>query len=313
MHDNSMKRTRDSTWVFTAPPKCNEYLLTVDSDRHSAAGTSVDFSVRVSDLNNSLKELDVSAYQDWEVGVESVSAPNNGEAFHSIDANNQNMGIFVSSFTTSGVGGRDYRYPLCYLPHERYSVQSLLAGIHSNLAKMFLTTHSTEDGVNVVGKMFRVCVFHPHVDAVSDFVKLDSPGVCQGAFIKTLTLYKPEDDSKPVRMNVWFASELKNFWDKFVLPTGWSPIAPPHRVIVHDGALDEVVFEVSFPSNVFPYLITKIVVNPNMRSLMHIFSDLDLPDSIGSNLGSSAPCRAHKVESGETKWGGLSLIIELVL
>ena len=76
MHDNSMKRTSDSTWVFTTPPKRNEYLLTGESDRHSAAGTSVDFRVRVSDLNNSLNELDVSAYQDWEVGVESVSAPN---------------------------------------------------------------------------------------------------------------------------------------------------------------------------------------------------------------------------------------------
>ena len=91
MHDNSMKRTRDSTSVFTAPPKRNEDLLTVDSDRHSAAGTSVDFRVRVSDFNNSLNNLDVSAYQDWEVGVESVSAPNNGEAFHSIDENNQSM------------------------------------------------------------------------------------------------------------------------------------------------------------------------------------------------------------------------------
>ena len=309
-----MKRTRDSTWVFTASPKRNEYLLTVDSDRHSAAGR-----VRVSNLNNSLNELDVSAYQDWEVGVESVSAPNNGEAFHSIDENNQCMGFFVLNFTRSGVGGRDYCYPVCYLPHERYSVQSLLADIRSNLAKMLLTTHSTEDGVNVVGEMFRVCVFNLHVDAVSDFVKLDSPGVnaFMKLFIKKLTLYKPGVDSKLVRMNVWFSSELKNFLGKFVLPTGWSPIAPPRRVIVHDVALDEVVFEVTFPSNVFPYLMTKIGVNPNMRSLMHILSDLVLPDSIGSNLGSIAtcrlpihadsivliPCRAHKVESVETKWG----------
>ena len=68
-------------------------MLTVDSDRHSPVGTSVDFRVRVSDLNKSLNELDVGAYQDWEVEVESVSAPNNGEAFHSIDENNQSMGV----------------------------------------------------------------------------------------------------------------------------------------------------------------------------------------------------------------------------
>ena len=36
-------------------------------------GTSVDFRVRVSDLNNSLNELDVSAYQDCEVEVEPSS------------------------------------------------------------------------------------------------------------------------------------------------------------------------------------------------------------------------------------------------
>ena len=83
-----------------------------------------------------------------------------------------------------------------------------------------------EDGVNVVGEMFRVCVFNPHADAVSDFVKLDSPGVFQDAFMK-LTLYKPGDDSKFVRMNVWLSSELMNFWGKFVLPTGWSPTSSP--------------------------------------------------------------------------------------
>ena len=162
----------------------------------------------------------------------------------------------------------------------------------------------------------RVCVFNTHVYAVSDFVKLNSSGVCQDAFmklfIKKLTLYKPRDDSKLVRMNVWFSSELKIFWGKFVLPTDWSPIAPPHRVIVPDVALDEVVFEVTFPSNVFPYLMTKIGVNPNMRSLMHILSGLVLPDSIGSNLGSIATCRlpmhgdSSVLPAGPTKWKALN-------
>ena len=127
-------------------------------------------------------------------------------------------------------------------------------------------------------------------------------------FIKKLTLYMPGDDSKLV---VWLSSELKNFWGKFVLPTGWSPIAPPHRLIVHDVALDEVVFEVTFPSNVIPYLMTKIGVNPNMRTLMHILSDLALPDSIGSNLGSLVTCRlpihaeSIVLPAGPTKWKAL--------
>ena len=79
-------------------------------------------------------------------------------------------------------------------------------------------------------------------------------------------------------------------------------------MIVHDVVLDEVVFEVTFPSNVFPYLMTKIGVNPNMRSLMHILSDLVLPDSIGSNLGSIAMCRlpihadSIVLPAGPTKW-----------
>ena len=54
--------------------------------------------MRVSDLNNRLNDLDVSMYQDWVVGVESVSAPNNGEAFHSIDKNNQSMVFFCLEF-----------------------------------------------------------------------------------------------------------------------------------------------------------------------------------------------------------------------
>ena len=135
---------------------------------------------------------------------------------------------------------------------------------------MFLTTHSTEDGVNVVGEMLRVCVFNPHIDAVSDFVKLDSPGVCQDAFmklfIKKLNLYKPGDDSKLVRMNVWFSNVLKRIFEGSLYYRLFAYRTSSPR----DVALDEVVFEVTFPSNVFPYLMMKIGVNPNMPSLMHI-------------------------------------------
>ena len=48
-----------------------------------------------------------------------------------------------------------------------------------------------------------------------------------------------------------------------------------------------------------------------MRSLMHILSDLVLPDSIGSNLGSIATCRlpihadSIALPAGHTKWTAL--------
>ena len=77
--------------MITSPPDRDDYLLTINSECHAGEGTSVDFRVRVLDLNISLSELDSSEYQDWEVGVESVSALNNGEAFHSIDEKNQSI------------------------------------------------------------------------------------------------------------------------------------------------------------------------------------------------------------------------------
>ena len=176
MHDKLMKRTRPSTWVITSPPDRDDYLLTINSERHAGEGTSVDFRVRVSDLNISLNELDLSEYQDWEVGAESVSAPNNGEAFHSIDEKNQSMGFFTLGFTTTGEGGLDYYYPTCYLSHKRYSVRCALEDIREKMVATFLTTHLTDNGVNVVGDLFRTIVFDPHIDEVSDFVILQSPG-----------------------------------------------------------------------------------------------------------------------------------------
>ena len=116
---------RLSTWMITSPPDHEDYLLTINSDRHAAHGLAVDFRVKVSELNISLNELELGEHRDWEVGIESVSAPNNGEAFHTIEEKNQSMGFFTLGFTTTGAGGRDYFYPTCHLPHKRYSVSSV--------------------------------------------------------------------------------------------------------------------------------------------------------------------------------------------
>ena len=201
-----MKRGRPSTWMITSPPDHEDYLLTINSDPHAAHGLAVDFRVKVSEQNISLNELELGEHRDWEVGVESVSAPNNGEAFHTIDEKNQSMGFFTLGFTTTGAGGRDYFYPTCHLPHKRYSVSTVLGDIREKMVDMFLTSHSTDKGVNVVGELFRACVFDPHIDSVSDFVVLKSVGSDQSIFskmfVKLLSIYTPGDDCKLVRMNM---------------------------------------------------------------------------------------------------------------
>ena len=45
------------------------------------------------------------------------------------------------------------------------------------MVAMFLTSHLTDNGVNVVGELFRTIVFDPHIDEVSDVVILQSPGL----------------------------------------------------------------------------------------------------------------------------------------
>ena len=83
-------------------------------------------------------------------------------------------------------------------------------------------------------------------------LKLKSVGSDQSIFskmfVKLLSIYTPGDDCKLVRMNMWFSTELKDFLGKFTAPTAWAPVAPFHHVVKHGFALEEVVFEVSFPS-----------------------------------------------------------------
>ena len=251
----------------------------------------------------------MSEHQDSEFVLESIPAPNNGEAFHSIAE--KNMGFFTMSFTTTGEQGRDYYYPTCYFSHKRYSVRGVLEDIRERLVGMFPTSHLTAEGVNVVGELFRTYVFDPHIDPVSDFVKLDSPGLKQTVFtqlfVKQLSIYKPGKDYKLVRMNVWFSTELKKK-GKFITPPGWAPSCKPHHVVAHGVALDEVVFEVRFPSKTFHSIATNIAARPNMRTLLHILSDLVLPESIGREIGSIATCRlpidsnSIKLPPGPTKW-----------
>ena len=107
-----MKRARPSTWMITSPPNQEDYLLTVNSDQHAThGGIGVDFRVKVSDLGISLNELEFGEHKDWEVGVESLPAPNNPESFHTIDEKNVSIGFFTLGFTGEGAGKRVYYFP----------------------------------------------------------------------------------------------------------------------------------------------------------------------------------------------------------
>ena len=59
------------------PSNQQDYLLTVNPVQHATHG--VDFRVKVSALGISLNELEFGEHKDWEVGVESLPAPNNPE------------------------------------------------------------------------------------------------------------------------------------------------------------------------------------------------------------------------------------------
>ena len=69
----------------------------------------------------------------------------------------------------SGGGGVDkntFRFPTHYLPHKSYSVESVLSEMRNVMRDMWLLTHRTEQGVNVVGELFSATMFNPHIDAV---------------------------------------------------------------------------------------------------------------------------------------------------
>ena len=179
-----MKRDRPLTWMITSPPDHEDYLLTINSERYAAHGLAVDFRVKVSELNISLNELELGEHRDWEVDGESVSAPNNGEAFHTIDEKNHSMGFLRLASRQRGLVGE-----------ITFTQRAIFLINVTRLVDMFLTSHSNDKGVNVVGELFRACVFDPHIDSVSDFVVWNSVGSDQSIFskkfAKLLNIYTP--------------------------------------------------------------------------------------------------------------------------
>ena len=179
-----MKRARPSTWMITSPPNQDDYLLTVNSDQHATHGIGVDFLVKVSDLGISLNELEFGEHKDWEVGVESLSAPNSPESFYTIGEKNESLGFFTLGFTAEGTGKGVYYFPTYYLPHKCYSPAELLAEIREKMTDMWRTTHRLIKGVNVVGELFSATMFDARINPISGFIELESVNVDSRPFRK---------------------------------------------------------------------------------------------------------------------------------
>ena len=302
-----MKRARPTSWLIAAPPDKENYLLTIDSAKHvkSSTGVDVDFIVNVSDLGTGLNEIDLGQHLHWEIGAESVSIPSNVELFHSIGENNESIGFSTLSFAMPGGGSVDkntFRYPTHYLPHKTYSVESVLLEMRNVMRDIWLLTHRTEQGVNVVGELFSVTMFNPHIDAVSGFVVLENVHVDCHPFAKMFEKYL-HINGRPAgttcqKLRVTLSNDLRRFLGEFKFPVGWDA-RDPFPVIKHGIVMDSTLFERNvdkpYRETYFFSAKTDKPATTSIRGLLHVLSDLVTEDSIGKSMGNIATCKIPMV------------------
>ena len=298
------KRSRPSSWLISAPDARSSYTLDIDSDVHLRAngGVPVDFEVKIADLPQMGEALDLSGYAEWEVGVQQLSAPNNVETFQSIDMANRSVGFFRMSFNLKN--GGVYWFPVCHLPHKRYSARSVLAEVEEQIRKQWLISHNTWRGVNVVGDLFISTMFTPVVSE-NGFVDLLPPHCDHKPFA---TMFKKMckdlpglvvDDIANCRLS--FSTDLKDFLGPMRADPTWNPghCYPNKPTEFYGVVMDEIVFERSVADEKAPGLMGTVAVGENVQSLIHLITDMVPPSGIGKTMGSIATCRIP-VDEGES-------------
>ena len=308
------KRSRPSTWLISATDARSSYTLAVDSDVHLRAngGVPVDFVVKIADLPQMGEALDLSGYAEWEVGVEQLSAPNNVETFQSIDVANRSVGFFRMSFNLKN--GGVYWFPVCHLPHKRYSARTVLAEVELQMRKQWLITHNTWRGVNVVGDLFISTMFTPVV-SMEGFVDL-LPTRCDhkpfASMFRTMCKDLPGlvvDDISHCRVS--FSTDLKEFLGPMRSDPTWNPgqCYPNKPTEFYGVVMDEIVFERSVDDEKAPGLMGTVAAGENVQSLVHLITDMVPPSGIGKTMGSIATCRipvaegeSVQLQPGSVRW-----------
>ena len=128
-----------------------------------------------------------------------------------------------------------------YLPHKSYSVESVLSEIRRVTRDMWLLTHKTEQGVNVVGELFSTTMFNPHINVVSGFVELESVHVDFRPFANMFEKYLHINGRPPgttcVKLRSTFSYDLQRFLGNLKYPVGWQA-RNPFPVIKHGIVMD---------------------------------------------------------------------------
>ena len=137
----------------------DEYILNIDSQKHSIDESQVSMVVKIADLDSvgNKNYLELPAIGNFEVGVQSLIGDNNCETFESIDSyRNQSMAFLSLEVVCETEAGKEkiYSYPVHYLKHRVYTTESALEAIRLACKDFFLVTNDLVLNVNMVGELF---------------------------------------------------------------------------------------------------------------------------------------------------------------
>ena len=189
-----------------------------------------------------------------------------------------------------------YEYPVTYMNHKVYTVETALDEIRQKLRDAFLLTNLSYGGVNVMGELFQLLCFYPHTDPVSDFVLLETyHDVAGDKVFSDLWTRTVIDSVKPkdvARIDIWFSMELKKFLGDFRVGK-WEPVGSASRVVRHGVALDCLVAEKVFSGNPCDWFHTVLGSCPNRRTVLHVKSNLiqQMSEQPENNFPTLAVCK----------------------
>ena len=222
--------------------------------------------------------------------------------------------------------GGVYWFPVCHLPHKRYSAKSVLAEVAVQISKQWLITHNTWKGVNVVGELFIATISTPRLTH-EDFVDLKPSDYDHRPFA---TMFKSlckklsdleVDDIANVRVS--FSTDLKEFLGPMRADPKWHPgqCYPNKPTEFHGVEMDEIIFErnVSNEKNYYG-LVGTVGVGENVQSLMHLITDIVPPSGIGKTMGAIATCQlpvddreSIRLQPGSVRWVDLNKLSQLAV
>ena len=282
-------------WYGGEKKQVDDFTVIIDSPRYLTPDTStMDFTVDINKIGAKNHATDgrgrfnFTSADAWFVALVHLELRNNFETFWTIDnATNYSLAFFMMQIEMSN---GSINFQPHHLPHTLFNKEIILKYIRQTLAADFIRPeyrkqlpHQLDGGINLLGNIFMMNMFYPHIDSASDRIYLEVPQKStssgqQPSSFKTV-IDKAVDASLGnfKALTIWFSDELIHFLGPFD-ESDWKPKSFTHPYTVHGDRSYKITMQYLETEKVH-WLKAKKPNIPNKRKAFYVTSDLTLNDS----------------------------------